>query len=226
MARRIFFAKAQLLQSAASGLAAALGRTSPIPPSPPKASLALLFFLILASLAGTAQAQWAWRDANGEMTFSDSPPPADIQRSEIVRQPSVASPAPTDVTSAAPGAPGAYSGNGVPAAASPGNAAPPAAPAPQPANRPNTAPKTLAEQEADFRKRLAEQQKTEQKQTDDEAQEAQRADACNQAKTYMNMLQGGTRLLRPDANGQRNFLDDEQRSAEIQKTQEIIEKNC
>jgi len=40
------------------------------------------------------------------------------------------------------------------------------------------------------------------------------------------MLQGGTRLLRPDANGERNFLDDDQRAAEIQKTQDVIDKNC
>jgi len=40
------------------------------------------------------------------------------------------------------------------------------------------------------------------------------------------MLEEGTRLLRPDAEGNRNFLDDDQRAAEVQKTQDVIAKNC
>lgn len=223
VAQAVFFGKARLLGADLAGSRAAPVTASCRPPARRKAGLAVLLALVLT---GSAQAQWAWRDANGEMTYSDSPPPADIQRSDIVQQPNLAAPPSTGVSGAAPGAPGAYSGTGGPTAASPSNGSAPAAPAAQPASRASAAPKTLAEQEADFRKRLADQQKGEQQQADQEVQDAKRADACNQAKTYMDMLQGGTRLLRPDANGQRNFLDDDQRSAEIQKTQEIIDKNC
>jgi len=185
----------------------------------------LLVALIVASSFGTAQAQWAWRDANGEITYSDSPPPADVSRSNILHQPTGVSASSEDTSAASPSAPSAST---TPPAVSP-RAGTPAAPPPPPpaqANKPNPAPKTLAEQEADFRKRLAEQQKAEEKQAQDEAQASQRTDACNQAKTYMDMLQGGTRLLRPDANGERNFLDDDQRAAEVQKTQDVIDKNC
>ena len=189
--------------------------------------LILLITLMVAGSLGTAQAQWAWRDANGEVTYSDTPPPSDVSRSNILREPtSVSTPSPD--TSPSPAAPSAPSSGPGPTPVSPrvgAGAASPPPPASQ-ATKPVPAPKTLAEQDADFRKRLAEQQKAEEKQTQDEAQASQRADACNQAKSYLDMLQGGTRLLRPDANGERNFLDDDQRSAEIQKTQDVIEKNC
>jgi len=186
----------------------------------------LLLSLILTGGMGSAQAQWAWRDANGEITYSDTPPPADVSRSNILRQPTGVSPSNTDTTSAAPSAPAINNGGPVPA--TPRTSAPasaPPSPAPQ-ASKPNPAPKSLAEQDADFRKRLTERQKAEEKEEQDEAQASQRAEACNQAKTYMDMLQGGTRLLRPDANGERNFLDDDQRAAEVQKTQDAINKNC
>jgi len=189
--------------------------------------LILLFTLMAAGSLGTAQAQWAWRDANGEVTYSDSPPPSDVSRSNILREPTSVSTSSAD-TSPAPATPSAPSPGVSPTPVSPGAgaaASPPPRPTPQ-ANKPNAAPKTLAEQDADFRKRLAEQQKAEEKQEQDEAQASQRTEACAQAKSYLDMLQGGTRLLRPDANGERNFLDDDQRSAEIQKTQDVIEKNC
>ena len=184
------------------------------------------FALVLALLlaAGAAHAQWVWRDANGEVTYSDSPPPADVSRSEILRQPTGASSSAAEETPSTPAAPVA---NGGVVSANPRPVAP-AAPVPQApqALRPGNAPKTLAEQDADFRKRQADQQKAEEKQAQDEAQETQHTDACNQARSYLNTLQSGARLMRPDANGERNFLDDEQRSAEIQKAQENIEKNC
>jgi len=194
--------------------------------APGGARLILLITLLVAGSFGAVQAQWAWRDANGEVNYSDSPPPSDVSRSNILREPTSVSASPdTNPTPAAPSAPSAGPN---PTQVTPrvgATAAPPPSPAPQ-ASKPIPAPKTLAEQDADFRKRLAEQQKAEEKQTQDEAQASQRADACNQAKSYLDMLQSGTRLLRPDANGQRNFLDDDQRSAEIQKAQDAIEKNC
>lgn len=185
----------------------------------------LLITLMAAGSLGTAHAQWAWRDANGEINYSDTPPPADISRSNILRQPTGTSSNSADTTPEASSVPsGGASPTPVPPRA--GTSAPLPPPPASQANRPTSAPRTLAEQEADFRKRLAEQQKAEEKEAQDEQQTSQRAEACNQAKTYLEMLQGGTRLLRPDANGERNFLDDEQRAAELQKTQEIIDKNC
>jgi hypothetical protein len=170
----------------------------------PFAALAICTIVTLVLPAG-AQAQWAWRDAAGNITYSDSPPPADVRPDAILHQPSPVEPARNDA------------GNG----RSDGSA-----PAARETPRPPSPAKSLAEQEADFRKRQAAREKAEQKQAEDEAKAAQRAADCNQARGYLEMVEGGTRLLRPDASGNRNFMDDEQRAAEIAKTREQIAKNC
>jgi len=180
--------------------------------------------LILAStlgLTGAAQAQWAWRDGSGAITYSDSPPPPDVRPDAIVRQPTTINPADLPTSGRASGPSAAYDGSGTP----PPDSA--ATPARDEARRaPSPAPKSVAEQEADFRKRQAAREKEQQKAQADEAQAAQRAAACTQARTYLQMLQDGTRLMRPDAEGNRNFLDDDQRAAESQKAQDAVAKNC
>ena len=194
-------------------------------------NLRCALFFALTLVASAAQAQWSWRDANGEVTFSDSPPPPEVMRSDILHQPtggvsiSTTGSEPAPATAVAPAAApaGAPHPGSPPKIEAPATAPPPGAQRP---SKPDAGPKTLAEQDADFRKRLAEQQKAEQKQAEDEAQAAQRAEACNQAKSYLQVLQSGARLMRPDASGERNFLDDDQRAAEVQKTQEAVDKNC
>jgi hypothetical protein len=193
-------------------------------PWPPMRGVACAaFFLGALAMAGTAQAQWAWKDADGKTTFSDTPPPPGVGQTAILRQPSAAAPEPP---ASARGAGPSYSSN----PAGDGSSPPPDAPAQGPADaqrRPAAPPvKTLAEQEADFRKRMADQAKAEQKAADDEAKAAQRSANCEQARGMAKMLDEGTRLMRPDAEGNRNFLDDDQRAAERAKVQETIDHEC
>jgi len=180
-----------------------------------------------AGLSGTAQAQWAWHESNGNTTFSDSPPPSDVNPAEIFRQPSVAPSSPRE-TGRSEG-PGSYAQN------LPANPSPSPSPAPSAAPANNAAapgakapggPKTLAEQEADFRKRAAEREKASQKQAEEDAKAEQRAAACTAARNSVQMIDSGTRLMRPDADGNRSFMDDEQRAAERQKAQEAVARNC
>ncbi|HVG04282.1 MAG TPA: DUF4124 domain-containing protein, partial [Burkholderiaceae bacterium] len=35
-----------------------------------------------------SEAQWAWKDTNGRVVYSDRPPPAEVKPANIVRQPS------------------------------------------------------------------------------------------------------------------------------------------
>ena len=199
-------------------------KTTPWPPVRSNARLAL--FLCALAFVGSAQAQWVWRDASGNTTFSDSPPPAGVAPSDILRQPTVESS--TDTNSNTPASSDRSDASSAPSAnlRADGSAPAPAAAPTDQASKPPASAKTLAEQEADFRKRLAEREKAEQKEAEDETKATQRNAACNQAKTYLQMLEEGTRLLRPDAEGNRNFLDDDQRAAEVQKTQDVISKNC
>jgi len=182
---------------------------------------------LAASLAfaccSAAHAQWVWRDATGNTTFSDSPPPPDIKPSDILRRPFQAGG--SDSTSRSGGS-GSSSGSSYSASngtgdVSSGQPAPPSdAPPPKPAA------KSWAEQDADFRRRQVEREKAEQKQAEDEARAKEKADQCEQARGYLQMLQEGTRIMRPDAEGNRNFMDDDQRAAEQQKAQDNISKNC
>jgi hypothetical protein len=191
-----------------------------------KPALLVGSLLLAGAVPIAANAQWAWRENSGSTTFSDTPPPADVRQGEILRQPSA--PMQTtagrhaDVAQSTPPAPPTL--NIAPARVGQENAGAPADRDSR--NKPSSGPKTLAEQDADFRKRLAERQKAEQKQADDEAQAAQRSAACAQARSYLQVIESGTRLMRPDSQGNRNFLDEEQRAAETQKTQEQIAQNC
>ncbi len=163
----------------------------------------------LLALVSSASAQWAWRDENGRPVYSDVPPPPNVKSSDILRQPTLQSAPDTSENSDA-------------GAASPGNAASPAAPGSAPVPH---AP-TVAEQEQEFRKRQKERVDAEKKQADEQAQAARDADNCQRARGYMRALDDGARLVRTDPDGNRIPLDEDQRSAEIQRTRQTIEQTC
>lgn len=181
---------------------------------PGTSAACLVLFCALSSLAGAAQAQWAWRDTSGNITYSDTPPPADVQPTNILQQPAPMTAADLKRATSGPEASDPGRVQGATGSAAPAPAAPP------PATR------SLAEQDAEFRKRAAARQKAAQKEEEDETQATARAQACSQAKGYLQLIESGTRLMRPDAEGNRNYLDEEQRAAETQKAQENIAKNC
>lgn len=48
----------------------------------------LVLAACLLAFVGTAQAQWIWRDRNGQMTASDLPPPREVADKDIIQRPS------------------------------------------------------------------------------------------------------------------------------------------
>jgi hypothetical protein len=64
------------------------------------------------------------------------------------------------------------------------------------------------------------------KQAEEQKRAAQRADNCQRARTGLAGLQSGVRIAQFDAQGQRFYITDEQRAAEIQRTQSIIAADC
>lgn len=158
--------------------------------------------LALGLAAGMpALAQWAWKDSAGRTVFSDQPPPASVKKEQILRQPA----------------------GGVISIPSP--AAPSAAAAPDGGAKP-AAPKTLAEREQEFRKRQQERIEAEKKEAADQALAARRKDDCARARAYLRQLEDGVRISRTDVNGNREFLDDAQRSAEMTRAREVINATC
>lgn len=174
-------------------------------------TLAVAGFVALAS-SSPALAQWAWRDASGGVVYSDQAPPASIPDAQIIRRPAgrtpppVAVPAPT--AAAAPAA--------APAATAAGTAAPAKV----------AGPRTATEQEQDFRKRQQERAEREKKQAEEQSATARRAADCERARGYLRQLEDGMRIARTDAQGNREIIDDSARTAEIQRTRDLVSSGC
>jgi hypothetical protein len=87
--------------------------------------------------------------------------------------------------------------------------------------------KSVAEREADFRKRQMEAQDGRQKDEKKTAEDQERRAACEQAQTYLKSLQAGERFARIDPKtGERGFLEDPDRPAEVARAQRAVDSNC
>lgn len=88
-------------------------------------------------------------------------------------------------------------------------------------------PKSLAEREADFRKRQSEQQESAKKAAAKELDSADRSKNCENAQAYLKSLQTGGRIARTDPKtGERVFMEDNERSSEIERAQRAVDASC
>jgi hypothetical protein len=89
------------------------------------------------------------------------------------------------------------------------------------------AQKSLAEREADFKKRQIEKQEADAKAAKSGAEVAQRKQACADSQAYLKNLQEGQRIRTRDAKtGEQRYLADAEYAKEVAKTQETLSKNC
>lgn len=166
--------------------------------------------LALAATGVQAQTPWKWRDASGQLHISDTAPPAGTPAKNIISGPLGMVPAaPPALTAVVPGA-----------------SAPDAAPvaAAKPAS-------TAAETALEKKKNAADKDKAEKEKTDRAALEARNAtirkDNCSRAQSSLATLQSGVRVVRTNATtGEREYLDDATRAAEVKRTQDVIASNC
>lgn len=87
--------------------------------------------------------------------------------------------------------------------------------------------KSLAEREAEFRKRRAEGQESAAKAEKDAVLAAQRNRACEDARAYLKSLQAGNRIVRTDPKtGERVYLEDAGYAKEISAAQSSVSANC
>lgn len=98
-------------------------------------------------------------------------------------------------------------------------------------NAPAAAPagpqKSLAERDADFRKRATEQQEAAKKSEEKNQQTADQKQNCEVAKSYLVSLQSGTRIGKTDpATGERIFMEDSERASEIARAQRGVDSSC
>ena len=156
---------------------------------------------LLLALALPASAQWAWKDQNGRLVYSDQAPPASVKPAQIVRQPGAST------TASAP-------------AAVPGQAGDAKADASR------GGPKSVAEQEAEFRKRQKERTDAEAKSQRDEQLLAMKAAECERQRGYLRSLEDGNRIFQTTTSGEREVIDDSKRDAEVRRVRESLIKNC
>lgn len=165
--------------------------------------LSITVWISITTFAGSAMAQYVWLDNGGVKQYSDMPPPASIPKTRVLKAPTSA---PTKAAS-------------VPALATTTSA-----PAVESSNK-LKGPPNLADRNADFNKRRAEQAEHAQKEVEAERVAAEKSKICERAQQYQRTLNSGAPLANMDKNGQQVLLDEKQRAQEIHDAQDIL-KDC
>lgn len=151
--------------------------------------------------AQPAAAQWKWVTPAGVVQYSDQPPPANVPLKNILARP-LAAPA-----------------RGPVAAASMASSA---APASAPGNAAQTQAARELQQKLEQDKRAKEAAQRLQQQVDAQARQSN----CLQAQRQLQTLDSGVRLAEIDAQGNRAFLTDAQRTAQRQQAAAAIAAYC
>lgn len=87
--------------------------------------------------------------------------------------------------------------------------------------------KSLAERDAEFRKRRLEQQEVAKKSEEKSQENADLKQNCENAQAYLRSLQSGQRIVKNDPKtGERIFLEDGDRAAEEARAQRAVDSNC
>jgi hypothetical protein len=168
-------------------------------------SLAIATVFLLLGFCVSANAQYVWVDKDNTKHYSDQPPPASVPNNRILKTPGNKPAVNINETLAEP------------AASEPKNSDSPAAK--------NDAPMTTAEKNADFNKRKIEQAEKDKKADEEKKRADAKASNCERARRYQKTLDAGDRIARPGKDGEREYLNDEDRAKESQAVQESL-KDC
>jgi hypothetical protein len=153
--------------------------------------------ILLASCAGAALAQYVWLNDQGVKQYSDTPPPASVPNSKILKAPRGA---------VQPGAPAKVAEE----TASEGDAA-------------KKGPQTTAEKNAEYNKRKTEKAEKDKEAEQKEKLAADKKKNCEQASNYKRALDSGERISSMDKAGERYYLSDEQRAKATQDANRALE---
>jgi len=113
------------------------------------------------------------------------------------------------------------------AQASPLRAPAPPSTEPEPAKRgARSGPASVAEKDAEFRKRQQESEKDREKQAHAQREAEEKRENCARAQEYLRGLESGQRVSRTDAKGERYFLEDAQIAQEKAKARQVAQQWC
>ncbi len=152
----------------------------------------LLLFLVLVS-ANAFPALTKWVDADGQVHYSDVPPPPNAN-AKILRSTSSTTDSKSSEDSTAASAPAAQ--------------------------------KTIAEREAELKKAQQAKKEADEKAAKKQAETETKKAYCDTLQHNLRTLEEGVRIMDVDANGNRSFLEDEQRQQRIAKAKQDISANC
>lgn len=97
---------------------------------------------------------------------------------------------------------------------------------PAAAGKASAEPKSMAERDLEFKKRQKEAQEASAKAEKEAADKAARQQDCAQAQRQLQMLESGERLATRDDKGERVYIDDKQRAAEIDRAKKFMSEVC
>ena len=166
--------------------------------------LSAILTLVLVGVCSTAMAQWQWLDKDGRKVFSDRAPPPDVMEKDVIKRPSgpLRPPAPMET------------------ARQDGAASSDAA-----AGR-NTPPALGVDKELEAKKKQAVDAEVAKKKAEDERTAKSKIENCARAKDAMASFDGGLRISRTNAAGEREVLDDASRASERQRVQNVVNSEC
>lgn len=216
-------------------------------------STPLLFLLGAILCAPVAQAQWKWRDADGQLHYADTPPPMSVPPDRILssgnrltgndRGRNRAATPPTDDPAPAHGSDSAQAGERAPnggqaeAGSAPSASGDASAGAGAPsvaangagaatAGNAKPAPRTPAERLTELRKQQAEKEKAERAEREKQEEARRLAEWCEESRGQARLLESGMRVASVDADGERVIIDDERRQARLTTIRRDLQERC
>ena len=150
-------------------------------------------------IAPVAAGMYKWTDENGNVHYTDQPPPAAARKSETIKAPK---------TPQAPPPPAA-------APADP-SGKPPAA----------TGPKSVSDQEMEFRKRRLQQAEAEAKAQKDAQAAEEKKRNCQRSMEQVQAYERGGRVTRYGPNGEQIYLTDQEIQAELVNARKAADSWC
>jgi Domain of unknown function (DUF4124) len=159
----------------------------------------LILSVVASAFSLAATAQWQWVDKDGRKVFSDRAPTADIPEKNILKQPA------SKAISASP-------------------ASAPAVLAP--ASKAGNVKISGRDAQLEARKKQADDEEESKKKAGEEKLAKTKADNCERAKKGLANVQSGVRLSVINAKGEREFMDDDARSAESKRLQSMATSEC
>ncbi|WP_138515446.1 DUF4124 domain-containing protein [Rhodoferax bucti] len=160
---------------------------------------------LLLTLAMGASAQWQWIDKDGRKIFSDRGPGSEVPEKNILKRPAGSKPGNAAASPITPEATDPTASTGAPA------------PAPK---------DTGVDKSLEAKKKQAEAAEAAKKKAEDDRIARAKTDNCRIAKQAKATFDSGVRVARTNAAGEREYLDDATRAAEMQRIQGVIEADC